>query len=109
MFTLSFQGDYFLNSQFSVGPQLLFSPGGDLTQITFAGIGRYHIPVGAVSIIPFGGLGFVYADLEQGRRDDGDVSYIFHSGQLQPSRSVGPCPWPAPSLSPSRILIYRTG
>lgn len=82
VFTLSFQGDYFLNSQFSVGPQLLISPAGDLTQVTFAGIGRYHIPVGAVTIIPFGGLGFVYADLEQGRRnnDNDDVSFTLPFG-----------------------------
>ena len=80
VFTLSFQGDYFLNSQVSVGPQLLFSPGGDLTQVTLAGIGRYYIPIGAVTVIPFGGIGFVYADLEQGRRDDSDVSYSFPFG-----------------------------
>lgn len=80
VFTLSFQGDYYLDPQFSVGPQLLISPGGDLTQITFAGIARYHIPLGAVSIIPFGGLGFVYADLDRGHRDDDDVSYTFPFG-----------------------------
>ena len=80
VFTLSFQGDYYLDSQFSVGPQLLISPGGDLTQITFAGIARFHIPLGAVAIIPFGGLGFVYADLERGRNDDNDVSYSFPFG-----------------------------
>ncbi len=80
VFTMSFQGDYYLDSQFSVGPQLLISPGGDLTQLTLAGIARYHIPVGAVTIIPFGGIGFVYADLEQGRRDDSDVSYSFPFG-----------------------------
>jgi hypothetical protein len=80
VFTLSFQGDYYLDSQFSVGPQLLISPGGDLTQITFAGIARYHVPLGAVTIIPFGGLGFVHADLERGRRDDNDASYIFPFG-----------------------------
>jgi hypothetical protein len=77
VFTLSFQGDYFLNSQLSVGPQILISPAGDLTQVTVAGIGRYHIPIGAVTLIPFGGLGFVYADLERGRRnnDNDDVSF----------------------------------
>ncbi len=80
VFTLSFQGDYYIDSEFSIGPQLLISPGGDLTQLTFAGIARYHIPLGAVSIIPFGGLGFVYADLERGRNDDNDVSYSFPFG-----------------------------
>ena len=80
VFTLSFQGDYFLDEEFSIGPQLLISPGGDLTQITFAGIARYHIPVGSVSLIPFGGLGFVYADLERRRNDDNDISYTFPFG-----------------------------
>lgn len=80
VFTLSFQGDYYVDPQFSLGPQLLISPGGDLTQITFAGISRYHFPLGAVNIIPFGGIGLVYADLEQGGREDDDVSYSFPFG-----------------------------
>jgi hypothetical protein len=80
VFTMSFQGDYYVDSEFSIGPQLLFTPGGDLTQISLAGIARYHIPFGAVSLIPFGGIGFVYADLERGRTDDDDTSYIFPFG-----------------------------
>ncbi len=80
VFTLSFQGDYYLDEEFSLGPQLLITPGGDLTQITFAGMARYHIPVGAVTMIPFGGLGFVYGDFERGRSDDQDVSYVFPFG-----------------------------
>ena len=40
VFTLSFQGDYYLDSEFSIEPQLLITPGEDLTQITFAGIAR---------------------------------------------------------------------
>jgi hypothetical protein len=79
MLTMSFQGDYYLDSKFSIGPQLVFSPGDDLTQLTVAGIARYHIPLGAVSVVPFGGLGFVYADLDRGRTDD-DVSYSFPFG-----------------------------
>lgn len=80
VFTLSFQADYFLDSHFSIGPQILISPGGDLTQLTFAGIARYHIPLGAVTITPFGGVGLVYADLERGRIDDDDTSYTFPFG-----------------------------
>ena len=30
VFTMSFQGDYFLDSEFSIGPQLLITPGGKL-------------------------------------------------------------------------------
>ena len=77
VFTLSFQGDYYLDSEFSIGPQLLITPGGNLTQITFAGITRYHIPLGAVALIPFGEIGFFYADYEPGRNDDNNASYIF--------------------------------
>jgi hypothetical protein len=80
VFTMSFQGDYFLDSEFSIGPQLLITPGGALTQISLSGIARYHIPLGAVSLIPFGGLGFIYADLNHGRIDDDDTSYIFPFG-----------------------------
>ncbi len=80
VFTLSAQADYQLNSRVTIGPQLLISPGSDLTQVTLAGIARYHIPVGAVSLIPFGGLGFVYADLDRGRVNDDDLSYTLPFG-----------------------------
>ncbi len=80
VFTLNFQADYYVDSSISVGPQVIFTPGGDLTQVTFAGVGRYHIPLGAVSIVPFGGIGFVYADYDSGRRDDDDISYTFPIG-----------------------------
>lgn len=81
VFTLSVQGDYYLNSKVSVGPQILISPGGDFNQVTVAGISRYHIPLGAVTISPFAGLGFVYADLDnKGRRDNDDVSFTLPFG-----------------------------
>jgi len=51
MLTMSFQGDYYLDSKFSIGPQLLLSAGDNLTQLTVAGVARYHIPLGAVSVI----------------------------------------------------------
>lgn len=91
VFTLSFQGDYYIDPEFSVGPQLLLTPGGDLTQLTFAGIVRYHIPVGNVTMVPFGGVGFVYADYDNGRKDDDDVSYSLPFGttaEFRISRAV---------------------
>ncbi len=80
VFTLSFQGDYYLDSDFSVGPQVLITPGGDLTQLTFAGIARYHVPMGSVSLVPFGGIGFVYGDYERKGKDDREASYSFPFG-----------------------------
>ena len=78
--TMNFQGDYYLDSKFSIGPQLLLSPNDNLTQLTFAGVARYHIPLGTIRVIPFGGVGFVYADLDRGDVDDNDMSYSFPLG-----------------------------
>ena len=78
--TMNFQGDYYFDSNFSIGPQLLLSTNDNLTQLTFAGVARYHIALGTVRVIPFGGLGFVYADLDRGDVDDTDVSYSFPLG-----------------------------
>jgi len=80
VFTMSFQGDYSVDSNFSLGPQLLISPGGDFTQISLSGIARYHIPLGAVTLIPFGGIGFVYATWIVGSINDSDTSYILPFG-----------------------------
>lgn len=80
VFTLRFQGDYYLDSDFSIGPQLLITPGGDLTQITFTGIARYHIPIGAAFFMPFGGIGCIYADYERGRSDEHNAWYTFPLG-----------------------------
>ena len=36
VFTMSFQGDYYVDSAFSIGPQLMISPGGDFTHISLS-------------------------------------------------------------------------
>lgn len=40
VFTLGFNADYYVDRAFSVGPMLLLSPLGDLTQIAVAGVAR---------------------------------------------------------------------
>ena len=66
VFTLGFNADYYLDRAFSLGPMVLLSPIGDLTQIAIAGVGRYHIRAGSMRFVPFAGLGLVHADLDRG-------------------------------------------
>jgi hypothetical protein len=66
VFTLGFNADYYVDRAFSVGPMVLLSPLGDLTQIAIAGVARYHVQTGALNLVPFAGLGLIHADLDRG-------------------------------------------
>ncbi len=83
-FALGFNLDYYLGQAFSVGPMVLLAPTGDLTEIAFAPVARFHIRLTHVNIVPFAGVGFVHADLERGqgpgRVDDSDTSYYIPLG-----------------------------
>ncbi|MBA2252025.1 MAG: hypothetical protein H0W13_04865 [Nitrospirales bacterium] len=78
VFTLGFHADYYVDRAFSVGPMLLLSPLGDLTQIAVAGVARYHLRTGSLNVVPFAGLGLIHADLNRGsgpgRIDRNDTS-----------------------------------
>ena len=84
VFTLGFNGDYYVDRAFSVGPMLLLSPLGDLTQIALAGVARYHVRTGALNLAPFAGLGLIHADLDRGngpgRIDRNDTSWYVPIG-----------------------------
>lgn len=83
-FALAFNLDYYLARAFSVGPMVLVAPTGDLTEIAFAPVARFHIRLGPMNLVPFTGVGFVYADLDTGqgpgRVDSSDTSYYFPLG-----------------------------
>ena len=83
-FALGFNLDYFLGPAFSLGPMVLLAPTGDLTEIAFAPVARFHIRLTGVNVVPFAGVGFVHADLERGqgpgRIDDSDTSYYIPLG-----------------------------
>jgi hypothetical protein len=84
VFTLGFNADYYVDRAFSVGPLLLLSPLGDLTQIAVAGVARYHVHTGRVNVVPFAGLGLIHADLNRGngpgRIDRNDTSWYIPIG-----------------------------
>jgi hypothetical protein len=67
VFTLGFNGDYYIDRNFSVGPMMQISPMGDLFQISFAGVGRYHFHLHyGFNVVPFTGIGLIHADLDRG-------------------------------------------
>ena len=67
VFTLAFSGDYYIDRNFSIGPMMQISPMGDLFQISFAGVGRYHFHLNnGINLVPLMGIGFIHADLDRG-------------------------------------------
>jgi hypothetical protein len=85
VFTLGFNGDYYIDRNFSVGPMMQISPMGDLFQISFAGVGRYHFRLNnGINLVPFTGIGLIHADLDRGtgpgRVDRNDTSWYIPIG-----------------------------
>ena len=84
VFTLGFHADYYVDRAFSVGPMVLLSPLGDLTQIAVAGVARYHVRTRSLNVVPFAGFGLIHADLNRGsgpgRIDRNDTSWYLPIG-----------------------------
>lgn len=85
VFTLGFNADYYLDRNFSIGPMMLITPTGDLFQIAFAGVAKYHFRLNnGINLVPFTGLGLIHADLDRGtgagRIDRNDTSWYIPIG-----------------------------
>jgi hypothetical protein len=85
VFTLGFNADYYIDRNFSIGPMMQISPMGDLFQISFAGVGRYHFRLNnGINVVPFSGIGLLHADLDRGtgpgRIDRNDTSWYIPIG-----------------------------
>jgi hypothetical protein len=85
VFTMGFNADYYIDRNFSVGPMMQISPMGDLFQISFAGVGRYHFRLNnVINLVPFSGIGLLHADLDRGtgpgRIDRNDTSWYIPIG-----------------------------
>jgi hypothetical protein len=85
VFTLGFNLDYYLDRNFSMGPLMQISPMGDLFQISFAGVGRYHFRLNnGINLVPYTGIGLTHADLDHGtgpgRIDRNDTSWFIPIG-----------------------------
>ncbi len=66
-FALGFNLDYYADRNFSFGPMMQISPTGNLFQIAFAGVGKYHLRLNnGINLVPFTGLGLIHADLDRG-------------------------------------------
>ncbi|WP_455243956.1 hypothetical protein [Petrachloros mirabilis] len=84
-FTLGLNFDYYLDRNFSLGPTMQISPMGDLFQIAFAGVGRYHLRLdNKINLVPYMGIGLIHVDLDRGagpaRVDRNDTSWFFPIG-----------------------------
>ncbi|MEQ1793647.1 MAG: hypothetical protein ABL970_05590 [Nitrospira sp.] len=67
VFALGFNVDYYVDRNFSFGPMMQISPMGDLFQIAFAGVGKYHFRLNnGINLVPFTGIGLIHADLDRG-------------------------------------------
>jgi hypothetical protein len=85
VFTLGFNLDYYVDRNFSFGPMMLLTPSGDLFQVAFAGVGKYHVRLkNGVNIVPFTGIGLIHANLDRGagpaRIDRNDTSWYIPIG-----------------------------
>ena len=85
VFTLGLNLDYYPDRNFSIGPMMQVSPLGDLFQIAFAGVGRYHLRFNnGINFVPFTGVGLIHADLDKGvgpgRIDRNDTSWFLPIG-----------------------------
>jgi len=85
VFTLGLNLDYYPARNFSVGPMMQISPTGDLFQISFAGVGRYHFRFhNGINLVPFTGIGLIHVDLDRGTGpgaiDRNDTSWLIPIG-----------------------------
>lgn len=83
--TLGFNADYYVDRNFSIGPMMQITPTGDLFQIAFAGVGRYHFRFNnGINFVPYTGVGLIHADLDKGtgpsRIDRNDTSWFIPIG-----------------------------
>ena len=85
VFTLGLNLDYYPDPNFSIGPMMQISPMGDLFQISFAGVGRYHIRFNnRINLVPYTGIGLIHVDLDKGTGpgsiDRNDTSWLIPIG-----------------------------
>jgi hypothetical protein len=85
VFALGFNLDYYPDPNFSFGPMMQISPMGDLFQVSFAGVGRYHFRLNnGINLVPYAGIGLIHVALDKGtgpsRIDRNDTSWIIPIG-----------------------------
>ena len=83
-FALGVGGDYYITQGFSVGPLLQLGFTGDLFQFGVTGQAKYTFDLKQIPALKphvETGIGFIYADLDGGRRgDEDDVSFLIPLG-----------------------------
>jgi hypothetical protein len=85
VFNLGFNVDYYPDRNFSFGPMMQLTPTGDLFQISFAGVAKYHLRFNnRINVVPFTGFGLIHVSLDRGagpgRIDESDTSWYIPLG-----------------------------
>jgi hypothetical protein len=85
VFNLGFNVDYYPDRNFSFGPMMQITPTGDLFQISFAGVAKYHLRFNnGINLVPFTGFGLMHVGLDRGigrgRIDESDTSWYIPIG-----------------------------
>jgi hypothetical protein len=96
VFNLGFNLDYYPDRNFSFGPLMQITPMGDLFQISFAGVAKYHWRLNnSINLVPFTGFGLLHVDLDKGtgpgRIDRNDTSWYIPIGvslEYQVTRNI---------------------
>jgi hypothetical protein len=82
-FAIGLSGDYFLSHNVSLGPLLQLGITDDLTQVGLSLQAKFTadiLEIPALKPHVEAGIGFIYADLDRGRGDADDTSYLIPVG-----------------------------
>ena len=83
-FALGLGGDYYISQGFSIGPLIQLGFTGDLFQFGVTGQAKYTFDIKQIPALKphvEAGIGFIYSDLDRGRRgDQDDVSFLIPLG-----------------------------
>ena len=83
VFALGANADYYITSDFSIGPMIQIAPGTDYTQVSSWAVAKLHFSTKYVDFAPFTGPGFTWAHAAAGRLspiDDDDASMSLVAG-----------------------------
>lgn len=67
VFAVGANADYFITSDFSIGPMVQIAPGTDYTQVSSWGVVKMHFSTKYLEFSPFTGPGFTWARASGGR------------------------------------------
>lgn len=93
-FAFGFNGDYYLDEHFTVGPLLQFGFTGDLTQVGLSAQAKYIFDLPRIPAVKphlQGGLGFLHVDIDRSGTSSSDLGFLVPFGggfELEVSKNL---------------------